>query len=241
MSWSKPTGWSPRRPAAPAECDWEVIESTSTVTQTHRLVRLGRAEVLPADCESRPVGLEELTLAYFRNEATPARTHPPRSAPMTALVSAPALSVRPVAWRRLAWVAWRRYRFTLIGLLVVLGVLGIDLAYSGHQMRIAYDHLMACTPTDSASCRFLDNQFQNKYSQPGLPPPGPAAPTRNPRRLRRCADHCARARVGHVPLCVDSRRRTDALGFRPFDPRRHRRRSCSSGPSGRWSPGTSSL
>ena len=55
----------------PAERDWEVIESTSTVTQTHRLVRLGRTDALPPDCESRPVGLEELTLAYFRNEATP--------------------------------------------------------------------------------------------------------------------------------------------------------------------------
>ena len=57
-----------------AEPDWDVIETTSTVSQTHRLVRLVGTEPLPRDCESRPVGLEELTLAYLRNEATqPAR------------------------------------------------------------------------------------------------------------------------------------------------------------------------
>jgi ABC-2 type transport system ATP-binding protein len=52
----------------PAEPDWEVIESTSTPAQTQRLVRVRSAAAsLPADCESRPVGIEELTLAYFRN------------------------------------------------------------------------------------------------------------------------------------------------------------------------------
>jgi ABC-2 type transport system ATP-binding protein len=54
----------------PAERDWEVIESTSTATQTHRLVRLTTSRVVPSDCESRAVGLEELTLAYFRNQMT---------------------------------------------------------------------------------------------------------------------------------------------------------------------------
>jgi ABC-2 type transport system ATP-binding protein len=52
----------------PVGADWEVIETTSTATQTHRLVRLD-ARAVPADCDSRPVGLEELTLAYFRNGA----------------------------------------------------------------------------------------------------------------------------------------------------------------------------
>ena len=87
---------------------------------------------------------------------------------MTALVSAPALTARPVAWRRLAWVAWRRYRFTLVGALIVLGLLAVEQAYSGHQMRIAYDRLMGCTPTNSVSCHFLDSQFQNNYTSPGF-------------------------------------------------------------------------
>ena len=49
---------------------WEVIESSSTGAQTHRLVRLPSPAVpTPPDSESRPVGIEELTLAYFRNGA----------------------------------------------------------------------------------------------------------------------------------------------------------------------------
>jgi ABC-2 type transport system ATP-binding protein len=47
--------------------EWEVIESNTTGSQTHRLVRLASPHaVLPPDCESRPVGIEELTLAYLR-------------------------------------------------------------------------------------------------------------------------------------------------------------------------------
>jgi ABC-2 type transport system ATP-binding protein len=49
---------------------WEVIESSSAGAQTHRLVRLSSPRTtLPPDCESRAVGVEELTLAYFRNGA----------------------------------------------------------------------------------------------------------------------------------------------------------------------------
>ena len=49
----------------------EVIESTTMGAQTHQLVRLTSPEApLPPDCEARPVGLEELALAYLR-EATP--------------------------------------------------------------------------------------------------------------------------------------------------------------------------
>jgi ABC-2 type transport system ATP-binding protein len=49
---------------------WEVIESSSTGSQTHRLVRLAsRTASTPPECEARPVGIEELTLAYFRNGA----------------------------------------------------------------------------------------------------------------------------------------------------------------------------
>lgn len=87
---------------------------------------------------------------------------------MTTLVSAPAVSVRPVRWQRLAWVAWRRYRITLVGVLVVVALLAVDLVYSGHQIRTAYAQLMACTPADSARCRFLDGEFQNRFGNPGF-------------------------------------------------------------------------
>ena len=54
--------------------DGEVIESTTTGTQTHQLIRLTSPDgVLPPGCESRPVGLEELALAYLREQlAAPA-------------------------------------------------------------------------------------------------------------------------------------------------------------------------
>ena len=44
---------------------------------------------------------------------------------MTALASAPAATLRPVPWRRLAWVTWRRYRFTLAATAGVLAVLAV--------------------------------------------------------------------------------------------------------------------
>jgi ABC-2 type transport system ATP-binding protein len=51
---------------------WEVIESSGTGSQTHQLVRLAVPELaLPPGCESRPVGVEELALAYLREAAAP--------------------------------------------------------------------------------------------------------------------------------------------------------------------------
>ncbi len=53
----------------------EVIETSSMGTQTHQLIRLASPDApLPALCEARPVGLEELALAYLREAPTsPAR------------------------------------------------------------------------------------------------------------------------------------------------------------------------
>ena len=50
--------------------EWEVIESTTTGSQSHLLVRLASPDAaLPLACESRPVGIEELALAYLRESA----------------------------------------------------------------------------------------------------------------------------------------------------------------------------
>jgi ABC-2 type transport system ATP-binding protein len=57
---------------APARPDWQVVESSTTGVQTHRLVRLESAHSLPPEWESRPVGVEELTLAYLREGAVDA-------------------------------------------------------------------------------------------------------------------------------------------------------------------------
>ena len=45
--------------------------------QTHQLIRLAAPDAaLPPHCEARPVGLEELALAYLRETAAVARAGP---------------------------------------------------------------------------------------------------------------------------------------------------------------------
>lgn len=52
--------------------DWTVIESNAAESPARRLVRLASPEIpMPPGCEGRPVGLEELTLAYLRETAAP--------------------------------------------------------------------------------------------------------------------------------------------------------------------------
>jgi ABC-2 type transport system ATP-binding protein len=58
----------------PTPPDWEVVESRTTGVQTHRLVRVAaRSGPVPAGWEARPVGVEELALAYLRGGAAEAR------------------------------------------------------------------------------------------------------------------------------------------------------------------------
>ncbi len=52
----------------------EVIESNMAGEQMHQLVRLSRSSTPPEAFESRPVGLEELTLAYLRDTNSETRT-----------------------------------------------------------------------------------------------------------------------------------------------------------------------
>jgi hypothetical protein len=87
---------------------------------------------------------------------------------MTAVALAPATTLRPVPWRRLAWVAWRRYRVTLIATAGVLAVLAVSLVVSGEHVRSAYDAVHGCRPVTSARCRFLDEQFRNRYGPSGF-------------------------------------------------------------------------
>ncbi len=84
------------------------------------------------------------------------------------LTAAPVAHLRPVPWRRLGWVAWRRYRATLLGAAAVLGVLAVYMVVRGEQMRSAFAAAQACTPQDSAACRFAWDTFQNSYGGIGL-------------------------------------------------------------------------
>jgi hypothetical protein len=63
-------------------------------------------------------------------------------------------SVRPVPWRRMAWVTWRQHRFALAGVAVFLGALAIWLWTSGLKLHHAYAAATACNPA-SAACADL--------------------------------------------------------------------------------------
>lgn len=87
---------------------------------------------------------------------------------MTTLAVAPAPSVRPVPWPRLAWVVWRRYRATLGAIVAVLALLACYLVIDGERMRSAYATYTSCTPARSARCEFAWQNFRDGYGQPGV-------------------------------------------------------------------------
>jgi len=84
------------------------------------------------------------------------------------LKAAPVPTLRPVPWRRLGWVAWRRYRATLVATGLVLGVVATYLLVRGDQMRNAFAAARSCTPQDSAACHFAWDTFQTGYGSVGF-------------------------------------------------------------------------
>jgi hypothetical protein len=62
-------------------------------------------------------------------------------------------SLRPVPWRRLGWVSWRQYRFSVVGAAVFLGVLAAYLLIMGLRIRSGYASV--------ASCPQLGSQFSH--------------------------------------------------------------------------------
>ncbi|HXB51035.1 MAG TPA: ABC transporter permease subunit [Streptosporangiaceae bacterium] len=82
---------------------------------------------------------------------------------MTAL-TAPArpeedASLRPVPWRRMAWVTWRQHRITLAGVAVFLGALAVCLWKVGLGLHQAYAAAVACHPVSSPGCDNLQSRF----------------------------------------------------------------------------------
>ena len=61
-------------------------------------------------------------------------------------------SLRPVPWRRMAWVTWRQHRFALAGVAALLGALAVCLWLVGLQLHHAYAAAAACHPAGSAAC-----------------------------------------------------------------------------------------
>ena len=64
-------------------------------------------------------------------------------------------ALRPLPWRRMAWVTWRQHRFALGGVAVLLGGLALYLRFTGLQMHHAYATVAACHPSRSYTCQNL--------------------------------------------------------------------------------------
>jgi ABC-type transport system involved in multi-copper enzyme maturation permease subunit len=68
-------------------------------------------------------------------------------------------SLRPLPWRRMAWVTWRQHRFALTGVAVFLGALAVILWRVGVGLHHAYAAAAACHPITSPACDELQARF----------------------------------------------------------------------------------
>ncbi len=59
--------------------------------------------------------------------------------------------LRPVPWRRMAWVTWRQHRIALGGVAALLGALAVYLWIAGLQLHHAYAAAIAYRPASSHS------------------------------------------------------------------------------------------
>ena len=66
--------------------------------------------------------------------------------------------LRPVPWRRMAWVTWRQHRAALAGVAVFLGALAVYLWLTGLQIHHAY--AADCHPASSIACTI---NFTGRY------------------------------------------------------------------------------
>ena len=70
-------------------------------------------------------------------------------------------NLRPLAWRRMAWVTWRQHRVALAGLVVALAAIGIYTWMLGLQLHHAYAVELACRPAGSDACLQLTSGFNS--------------------------------------------------------------------------------
>ncbi len=72
-------------------------------------------------------------------------------------------SLRPLPWRRMAWVTWRQHRFALTGVAILLGALAVYLWFSGLQLHHVYAAATACHPASSIACVNAMSDFTSTY------------------------------------------------------------------------------
>jgi ABC-type transport system involved in multi-copper enzyme maturation permease subunit len=68
-------------------------------------------------------------------------------------------SLRPLPWRRMAWVTWRQHRTALTGMAALLGALAVYVWLTGLQLHHAYAAAIACHPAGSIGCDDLITNF----------------------------------------------------------------------------------
>ena len=71
--------------------------------------------------------------------------------------------LRPVPWRRMAWVTWRQHRAALAGVAVFLGALAVYLLLTGLQMHHA--EAVYCHPAGSLGCAI---NFTGRYGETAI-------------------------------------------------------------------------
>ena len=84
--------------------------------------------------------------------------------------------LRPLPWRRMAWVTWRQHRIALAGVVALLGVLAVYLWLTGLQVHHAYAAAAACHPAVSLPARLCSTAA--------------TAPTRRHTKSRLCCRGC---------------------------------------------------
>jgi hypothetical protein len=68
-------------------------------------------------------------------------------------------SLRPVPWRRMAWVTWRQHRIAMAGVSVFLGAVALCVWRVGLGLHHAYALAAACRPATSPVCDELQTSF----------------------------------------------------------------------------------
>jgi ABC-type transport system involved in multi-copper enzyme maturation permease subunit len=67
--------------------------------------------------------------------------------------------LRPVPWRRTAWVTWRQHRAALAGVAALLGVLALYLWFTG--LGVHHSYATYCHPASSLACTI---NFSGRYA-----------------------------------------------------------------------------
>jgi ABC-2 family transporter protein len=73
------------------------------------------------------------------------------------------VALRPLPWRRMAWVTWRQHRIALAGVVVVLGALAVYLWRTGLQIHQAWTAVVTCHPASSFACGEPAGLFNTRY------------------------------------------------------------------------------